>query len=562
MEMKSAIKRRTTNDTAAGDSRREPATPVRCKHCNRCFATISAEGGLDPFSAQEQACELCAPFLGLYDTLRARAQEHTALLDRGPKYHGRILAHEQFRKARVALENFLVSIEAPNDSTFDEAQAGFANRTEPVSLERAEELEEGPEVQDEQRFSNCASRAVDHLPNTAISPTVKRKTHTTAASNLERKRIKFCENIEERPEYRATLEYYRGAKEYVPGRYAVSEGSEYEDTSGSTISFAKFTGQKKIGSTFVDIVPKEEAEDGGEGSSAVKKRGKGSGKRDLGLTDNPDVLEKDESQMNSRELRLSRRARSTIKPAAVRPRRVSAQYGGHEGTSSEASDNATSLVVSLKVPTPPKDHALINRDIPTPYAEEVQRASDNLAINQTAVGATEPTVIKEAVSNIQRELRHLQQAMITPTYVDMVSKAMRGCFEALEPLEHLDLNQPRQNKDLEEAREEEEDSIYFEAFDGTNKPTLTTVSGIRQHEPSNGVEIVPKWTEATFHDQESSKPAFGLALDANTLDDMPKEDKQDLSGTLNTDKTENDESADINRSSHTVGPFEEKGKQT
>ncbi|KAJ4383864.1 hypothetical protein N0V86_000707 [Didymella sp. IMI 355093] len=479
-----------------------------------------------------------------------------------PKHLGRILAHEQFRKARVALENFLVSIEAPNDSTFDEAQAGFANRTESVPLERAQEPEEGPEVGNEQPHSNRASRAVDRLPNTAISPTVKRRAHAVAASNLERKRIKFCENIEERPEYRGTLEYYRGAKEYVPGRYAVSEGTEYEDTSGSTISFAKFTGQKKIGSTFVDIVPKEEAEDGGEGSSAVKKRGKGSGKRDLGLTDNLEVLEKDESQMNSRELRLSRRARLTIPPAAVKPRRVSAQYGGHEGTSPEASDNATSLVVSLKVPTLPKDHALINRDIPTPYAEEMQRASDNIGINQTTVGATEPAVIREAVSNIQRELRHLQQTMITSTYVDMVSKAMRGCFQALEPLEHLDLNQPRQNKDLEEAREEEKDSIYSEASDRTNKPTLTTASDIRRHDPSNRVEIVPEWTEATLRDQESSKPDFGLALDVNTLDDMPKEGKQDLSGTLDPDKTEHDKSAGINRLSYTVELLEEKGQQT
>ncbi|KAF3051606.1 hypothetical protein E8E11_001432 [Didymella keratinophila] len=167
-------------------------------------------------------------------------------MEEGPKHHGRVLAHEQFRKSRVALENFLVSIEAPNNATCDVAQAGFADRIEPGSLERAREPEDVLDLGDDQGSLDGTSPPGEHVTSSAPSPTTKRKlAQTSCISTAERKRIRFGKDVEERPEYRGTLEYYRGAKEYVPGRYAVTEGSEYEDTSGSTISFAKFTGQKK-----------------------------------------------------------------------------------------------------------------------------------------------------------------------------------------------------------------------------------------------------------------------------------------------------------------------------
>jgi hypothetical protein len=565
MEMKSAIKRRQPKDTATANEQTVPATSVRCKHCSRRFAKISAEGGLNPFILHEQACASCEPFLGLYDDLKTKQQEHMALLDRGPKHHGRILAHEEFRKARVALENFLVSIEAPNDASFDVAQAGFANRAEPESLQRVQEPEDAPKVGGDQGILDDASPPGDLIPAPAASLATKRKTaHTSGVSFMERKRIKFREDVEERPEYRGTLEYYRGAKEYIPGRYAVTEGSEYEDTSGSTISFAKFTGQKKLGSTFVDIVSKEEAQDGEEGSSAIKKRGKDSGKKDLGLADISDASEKDESQMNSRELRLSRRTTSTISPAPAKPRRVSAQYDGQGGTSPDAANGVPSLDVVLKSPDPYKDHAAINGDMPTPasqHEEERQQTSDKIGRNETAIETTVSRGIKEAVSKVRRELRELQQTVIPLEYMDSVSKAVRGCFAALKPLEHLDRIRPLEIEDASETQDED-DSIYFEASDGTGEATSATAPDLDQQEPPTAVKVIPKWSEVTADTRGSGEPEASITLNISALDDMPMKDKQDLFGALDLEQIENKKSANVSLPAHSIGSSEERADQT
>lgn len=556
--MKSVIKQPTRNDTAADNKHAQPATPVRCKHCNRRFATISAEGGLNPSTSHEQACASCEPFLGLHDTLRAREQEHTALLDRGPKHHGRILAHEQFRKARVALENFLVSIEA----SFDVAQAGYANRTESVSLERANEPKESPKHGDDQSSLNGTSPSVGHVSPTTASPTMKRKlARNSGALSLERKRIKFCEDVEERPEYRGTLEYYRSAKEYVPGRYAVTEGSEYEDTSGSTISFAKFTGQKKVGSTFVDIISKEGAREGGTQTSAVKKRGKGNDKKSLGLTDKPDTLEKDESQMDSRELRLSRRARSTTPPATTSPRRISAPYDGQEDELSEGPNDTPSFVVTLKIPQLTKYAPLTNGDKPDLESRHIgggQRSSSGSNINKTALEAPEPAIINQIITNIHRELRILQQTTVSPKYVDMVTKAVRGCIEALEPLEHLDRTQPHQIG--EPAEPQEDGSIYFEALDGTGESISTNRP--RSDDTSNPIEVVPKWSDATVKHENSHETNVSLALNANTLDDVLKEDKQSLSGISESERTNKDGSVNMDISAPSIKNVGWMAKQT
>lgn len=282
MDTKSAMKRGRSTDTAADNEHTIPATLMRCRHCNRSFATTSADGGLNPFVPNEGACVSCEPFLGLYNTLRAKEQQHKALLDRLPKHQGRILAHEQLRKARVSLENFLVSIEAPYNASFGIAQAGSAVCTGLEALVRARQPQDVGKLSDDQGSLGVVPPPGDHTTASASSPTAKRKlSRISRISTAEHKRIKFGEDVEERPEYRGTLEYYRGAKEYVPGRYAVIEGSEYEDTSGSTISFAKFTGQKKVGSKFVDITPKEAAQDGQEVSSASQKISR-DGKKNLG----------------------------------------------------------------------------------------------------------------------------------------------------------------------------------------------------------------------------------------------------------------------------------------
>ncbi|KAF2632503.1 hypothetical protein BU25DRAFT_486984 [Macroventuria anomochaeta] len=512
----------------------DQATSIRCKHCNRQFATISVEGGLILSLPQEQACASCEPFLGLYETLQTREQEHTALLDRGEKHHGRALAHGKYRNARVALENFLINIEAPNEATFDVAQAGFANRADPVQLEHTDDTAEALKPETDQQNPNGVSSTAEQVVPTEASSTVKRKpVRDYGASNLERKRIKFTETVEERPEYRGTLEFYRGAKEYVPGRYVAAEGSEYLDTSGSTLSFAKFTGQKKIGSTFIDMVPKEEAQDGEGGTSAAKKKGRGRGKRKQCETEEPHhEPEKNESQMNSRESRVSRRSRSTTPPVTTRPRRTIAQYNGQDDEPPAESSNTPSLIVVLKAPHLLKNGKVINGEEPTQAREHIdererssREADCDDAAKDAAKDAAEAANINKVVLNIQRELSNLQQASISSRYKDVVSTAVRGFFEVLEPLKALNHTKPHQAEEAEDIPEQ--DSIYFEALDVTDKLALTDIP--RPAESPEQGEITPKWTHATTHNDKVQAPDIGRALDANAPDDMPEEDKHNAS---------------------------------
>ncbi|KAF3045613.1 hypothetical protein E8E12_010623 [Didymella heteroderae] len=390
-----------------------------------------------------------------------------------------------------------------------------------------------------------ASPAGDQVHPSAASPKAKRKmVQTSGISNAEHKRIKFVEDIEERSEYRGTLEYYRGAKEYVPGRYAVTEGSEYEDTSGSTISFAKFTGQKKMGSKFVNITPKEEVYDGKERSSVVKKTPKVGDKKNFDGLDKPDSPEKakHKSQMSSRELRLSRRARSTTPPAATKPRRVSARREEQKDIPQEAAYGAPALVVSLKVPKLPNDHVLANGGILSSvsrHVEEGQRSSDDAGSDEAATGGTEPPIIERVVSNIQRELRYLQQTMVLPKYTDMVSKATYGCQEALEPLKPNDHIKPYHAAGAG-SPQEEDGSIYFEASDGTGGSTFADMPDLCANDSSNAGEVVPEWNEAPLHNEYPSESDVSPTLDVNTLDDMPKRDKQSMSEALELKKSVND----------------------
>ena len=341
-----------TSDLATNNISQDSETSIKCQHCKRRFARISVEGGLIPFVPQEQACASCELFLGLYETLQTREREHTALLDRGQKHHGRAVAHEKYRNARVALENLLISIEAPNEATFDVVQAGFANRADPLQLEHIEDRVRTPEYFDGQPSNNGEQSRMEPQSPTKISLITKRKVlRNRDTSKLERKRIKFTETVEERPEYRSTVEFYRGGKEYVPGRYVVAEGSEYLDTSGSTLTFAKFTGQKKVGSSFIDIVPNEEVHDDGSGTSAEKKAGRANVKKKQA---DQEVISSGEKQLperetngrqvNGRQLRDVRQSRSTLPTVTTRPRRNIARYGGQDAPG-ESRENQSFVVV-------------------------------------------------------------------------------------------------------------------------------------------------------------------------------------------------------------------------
>lgn len=298
----------TTNNIATDMELSNATTRATCKGCNRQFATISAEGRLVPRSPEQRNCTSCEPFQELYETLQSKEQEWAALMDRGPKHHGRVRAHWNYRNARVALENFLINVEAP-----DTTQAAFVTHADGVQTGCEAELDGN---------SKHGEKNGHGLP-TEVSPTMKRKlTQKSGGSNNERKRIKFPDTVEESLQYRIPLEYYRGTKEYVPGKYGAAEGSQFLDTSGWTLTFAKFTGQKKVGSGFVDIVERKGFEHGKEPPSATIQQKKETSKKAPNQVETPCSEPGDnEGEPSTRGLRSSRQFRSTASSATTQSRR-------------------------------------------------------------------------------------------------------------------------------------------------------------------------------------------------------------------------------------------------
>jgi hypothetical protein len=437
-----------------------------------------------------------------------------------------------------------MNVEAPDEATFDVAQAGFANRADPVQLERADDAAERSKPEPDHQTLNGMAPRTEHGSPTEVSPAIKRKlVRNPGAPNFERKRIKFTETVEERPEYRGSLEFYRGAKEYVPGRYVAAEGSEYLDTSGSTLSFAKFTGQKKVGSTFVDIVPKVEAKESEGGGTATKRQDKvKSKKKQNDQKEGQPESQNNETQMIDRELRNTGRSLSITPPLTTRPRRKTAQYDGKDDEAAEQSYNRPSLVAVLRTSLPGEASTLLNENISAhipKHAEEVQRSHigpdvAETALNDTAKEAAEAANISETLGNIRRELSILQQTTFTSKHRDVVWTAIQSFFKVLESLNAVLMMRPNEDKEAGEAPEE--DSIYFEALDATDKLVPANTPHLSGRFKRSKIDTL--WTDATPQVEETDAAGANPTLDANVLDAIPKEDEQNTSGVLELDKIE------------------------
>ncbi|KAJ4984306.1 hypothetical protein SVAN01_10211 [Stagonosporopsis vannaccii] len=430
----------TKEDAAADSKPPRPATPITCRHCGCCFAIISVEAGLVPFTQKEQVCAFCDPFLKLYETLRTKESEHTAFLDRGPRHHGRKSAHEQYRNARIALENFLLAVETPHQPNFGMTQAEIVNDVEHVQLERtdgplaAQEHGDDQKALDEGPVRTGPASPTDSSTITKHKP--KRKSDT---SFVERKRIKFTETVEERSQYRSTDEFNRGAKGYVPGRYVAAEGTEFLDTSGSTLSFAKFTGQKKMGSGFVDIVPKADFQEGENAPSRLLKEERGKNK-----TQGREAYHETRQsarQTENRELRASRRPRSVKPSATARPRRTAAQFDGHYETHTRSSGRPP-LIVALKYSPGIEADAIKKVEQSAQVSKHLRQSTLDGDYIEPAGRSTEIASIKDIVTNIQGELSHLQEVAVSSGYKDLVLAAVRGFAHILEPLIALNDTEP------------------------------------------------------------------------------------------------------------------------
>lgn len=487
----------TTKDAATNNRLPVPATPIACRHCSRQFATISVDTGLVPYTQQEQVCTFCDPFLELYETLQTKESEHTALLDRGPKHHGRALAHRSYISARVALENFLMAVDAPHDSTISVAQAGSATRVEPVQLERTDDPAAG--VAHEHGDDQQALEGGPAPDETVSSLKLKRKLgRRSDASVPDRKRTKFTETVEERSQYRSTEEFNRGAKGYIPGRYVAAEGSEFLDTSGSSISFTKFTGQKKKGSLFVDVVPKNKVQEGEDEHPVSLKKGRGKGKKTQGRDRSPET-EQTESQTDISELTASRRSRSTTPPATTRPRRTVAQYDGVL-ESPTTSPGKPSLVVVLKLCRRPDVDTSEAVQGPTRLSERIesrhQSPADSISHDPVKQN-TEVAKTKELFTSIHRASSGLQ-VVASSKYTDVISAAVHNVEDSFKSLTALDKA-------------------------GCKVPSSTSHSTERPERNS----VLSQRSSAATGIGEICNGDANLALDATVLDRTPRRDELD-----------------------------------
>jgi molecular chaperone GrpE (heat shock protein) len=498
----------TTNniDIATDKELLKATTRITCKDCNRQFATISTEDRLVPCNPQQQKCTSCEPFQELYETLQSREQEHAALLDKGPTHLGRVTAHWKYRNARVALENFLINIEAPDKTT----QAAFVTHADGVQTEREAELN---------GISKHGEKNVHGLP-TEVSPTTKRRlAQKSGDSNTERKRIKFTDTVQESPQYRTTLEYYRGAKEYVPGKYGAAEGSELLDTSGSTLTFAKFTGQKKVGPRFVDIVEREVVDCGKEPPSATIQQKKGKSKKAPNKVEMPCSEPGDnEGRSSTRALRSSRQYRSTTSSATTRSREDIMQYGAQDDETTHRATDEQSRILAPKFPVCAETSTLTADEETTKGTDDCQQLDAGQEITKAD---TEVEKINRAVLNIQRELSHLQRTVVSAQRKKIVSAAIRTFFDVLEPLKHLDTIDPDLVKETESP---EDDSIYFEALDATDHQLPTNV--LHADEGPGRGETPSERIQARTRSENTH--AFGNRLPPkpNTFANLSKEGEQ------------------------------------
>ncbi|KAJ4326013.1 hypothetical protein N0V94_000378 [Neodidymelliopsis sp. IMI 364377] len=510
-------------------------TAIRCRHCNRQFADISAEYGLVPGTSQTPACASCEPFSSLYAEVQAADQQRTVLDDRGPKHHGRTLAYSKLRNARVALENFLINIEAPKEASLDVAQAGFAKCADPVQLERpGAAADSEPSDQDQRGVSPQTERL---SPTTRTFTPKRQSTRETRRASWERKRIKFTESVEERPEYRDTDAYHRNGGSYVPGRYVATEGCEYLDTSGSTLTFAKFTGQKKVGSKFIDVLPKKEAEQNSSGCLAVKGRKQqqdlnveNTTRNDFNTEESKAEPSGDGTLLANRSRRYAARPRSTTPPVMKKMRNTrNTQANRQKHGEQQELGKDLSLVVTLKTCYQPESNVATNAKGTTkvPENEEQSRKSSRSEhCDLTVEEAAEAANIKRIVTNIQRELDNLRQSSITPKYTNLASTAIQGCSRALEPLHSFLLAEPDRAGVVKEIAEE--DSVHVDAHDPGKDlaSTDTTYSeGVlqsdykqestyttKQHPSKASITAVCKGSEGPDHISHQSRGLASLPL--------------------------------------------------
>ncbi|KAL6712489.1 hypothetical protein ACN47E_000366 [Coniothyrium glycines] len=201
-------------------------------------------------------------------------------------------ARENHRKAHMEFDNWLMSVEQPLSP-----------------LRRGEEIQEV--IDESERKQHGVKRARSQFPSNSVGnePQFSPSRSQSVTSLPERKRLKFSETVEFRENYRDSSSYQRSGSTYTRGRYAPVEGSEYLDTSGSTVSFVRFTRMKKIKDVWIEV-DEETAAKGNKYTGELRKLGKDIEDKTNQISVRvPNELEgESDSHLDPRSQRLARRS--------------------------------------------------------------------------------------------------------------------------------------------------------------------------------------------------------------------------------------------------------------
>jgi hypothetical protein len=213
---------------------------LTCKACGRTLASISTEGELRPHGTLDEGCTLCKDMVMHCNEYEEVKGYFKGLEHRRDNYRPRQLALEIVHQAQMYLGNFI------HEGTSDDEAPGVLSEPQP-----------GEQVETETPPLAAADAPPRHRkrslsPLSSAGP--RKRTKRPRLSELAR-RVTFDASVvfrdAEAVEKRVDAEFSRNSEGYSPGRYTAPHGTEWLDTSGSSLKETQFFGVQKRGKKWV-----------------------------------------------------------------------------------------------------------------------------------------------------------------------------------------------------------------------------------------------------------------------------------------------------------------------
>lgn len=281
--------------------------------------------GLTPVpSPEDSGCSTCERFNTLYDAVQA-ADAEWATLENKRDSMTKSFARDKHKRARIEFDNWLMTIEAlPTvrteervarlDDAISEAQVLFHGT---ITRRRSH----SPTTQHTTFAEELSNPRPQQLDDALLSfrPSPKRSRSTNSVQGP--KRLKFSDEVEFHETYRSCEEYHRPSEQYVRGRNAPPNGSEYMDTSGSGQTFLRFTQMKKVGAKWVELSEEELAKKSKSSGPAPVQQQPAAIESCEARGDSADALEQNGAvSSDARAARLARRAKEASSINSAQPK--------------------------------------------------------------------------------------------------------------------------------------------------------------------------------------------------------------------------------------------------